>query len=134
MAFWVVLVSCLARITSLQRVQRVVRVGLGSPSAGDTAAVAQLASTIDSLLRLDMFVFRPICWKRALVLHRFLLLQGIDSRINFGLQRNANGGVKGHAWLERDGEPFLESAPQGYVVTFSLPAELAHAHRERSGS
>jgi hypothetical protein len=132
MALWVILVSFLARRTSLRRVQRIAATRLRSAAAGDPGAAARLAGTIDSLLRLDIFVFRPSCWKRALVLHRFLLLNGIESRINFGLQRNRDGTVKGHAWLERDGRPFLEDASDGYVVTFSLPANLAHAHPERS--
>ena len=81
---------------------------------------ARLARAIDRLLRLDVFVYRRSCWRRALVLHRFLALHGIDSRVNFGLKRTT-GELQGHAWLERDGQPFLEDDAGAYVVTFSLP-------------
>jgi hypothetical protein len=59
------------------------------------------------------------------VLHRFLALHGIESRITFGVQKRADGTLNGHAWLERDGRPFLEDAAGAYVVTFSLPRPSA---------
>lgn len=128
MALWVVLVSILARVTSLPRAQRIASVRVRRSSAGRFHEPAQLARTIDALLRLDAWVFRPICWKRALVLHRFLALNGVDSRINFGVQKDAGGPVRGHAWLEREGRPFLEEDAGGYVVTFSLPHEPSAGH------
>lgn len=121
MALWVVVVSIVARITSLPRAQRIASARIRSTCAQPSETPAQLARTIDTLLRLDLFVFRPSCWKRALVLHRFLALNGIESRINFGLQRNEGGTVSGHAWLEYQGRPFLENQAGSYVVTFSLP-------------
>src|SRR4030095_4625745 len=93
---------------------------------------AHLARTLDTLLGLDLFVFRRSCWKRAMVLHRFLALHGIESRINFGVQKQTAGGpLQGHAWLERDGQPFLEDGPTAYVVTFSLPRPPAGAPGSR---
>lgn len=121
MALWVVLVSILARITSLPRTQQLTSARLRPVSLGRPDTPARLARMVDAILCLDLFVFRRCCWKRALVLHRFLAMNGIDSRINFGVQRGEDGGMKGHAWLERDGEPFLEDHAGGYTVTFSLP-------------
>jgi Transglutaminase-like superfamily len=124
---WVVLVSFLARATALPRAQRIISVRL-RPCRDDADEVAaRLARSIDALLRLDLPIFRRSCWKRAMVLHRFLALHGIDSRINFGVQKPSSGAtaVEGHAWLERDGLPFLEETPSTYVVTFSLPLPAA---------
>jgi transglutaminase superfamily protein len=131
MALWVVLVSVLARLTSLPRAHQITSLKFRSPSAVDRdETAAQLARTLDSLLGLDLFVFRRSCWKRAMVLHRFLALNGIESRINFGLQKRADGTVQGHAWLERQGRPLLEEEDAGtYVVTFSLPRTLAAPQR-----
>ena len=115
MALWVVLVSCLARLMPLPRAHRFVSTRVrAAPAAG----------AVDRVLRLDVFMFKRSCWRRALVLHRFLALHGIESRINFGLKRTG-GELQGHAWLERDGRPFLEHDAGAYLVTFSLPRKPA---------
>lgn len=124
MSLWVILVSLLARLLPLPRVQQLIAGRLRPVSAAEGAPTPeQLARTIDRLLRLDFFVFRRSCWKRALVLHRFLAFQGIESRIMFGVQAGATGPVRGHAWLEHQGRPLLETDanPGTYIVTFTLP-------------
>jgi Transglutaminase-like superfamily len=123
MALWVVLVSVVARVAPLPEAQRIASVRLRPRGGADRdQTAAHLARTLDTLLGLDVFVLRRSCWKRAMVLHRFLALNGIESRINFGVQKHAPGEpLRGHAWLERDGRAFLEDAPGTYVVTFSLP-------------
>ena len=121
MALWVVLASLLARLMPLPLAHRLVSTRVRTGPHGPSADVpARLARAIDRLLRLDVFMYRRSCWRRALVLHRFLALHGIDSRVNFGLKRTT-GELQGHAWLERDGQPFLEDDAGAYVVTFSLP-------------
>lgn len=124
MAAWIVAVSILARITSLPRVQRIVswrlRARAGAPH--DDEYAEHLAMTVDRLLRLDLWMFQRCCWKRALVLHRFLALRGIDSRVTFGVRKDADGMMHGHAWLEHEGQPLLEHDAARYVVTFSLPS------------
>ena len=77
---------------------------------------------MDQLLSIDISLFRPICWKRAAVLHRYLSRHGIRTRIIFGVRNDAEGKVAGHAWLEADGEPILESTPPDYVVTYRFPS------------
>jgi hypothetical protein len=125
MALWVVLASILARLMPLPLAHRFVATRVRAArrqSSSDTAA--RLAQAIDRVLRLDVLMFKRSCWRRALVLHRFLALHGIESRINFGL-KTTGGELQGHAWLERDGQPFLEDDATGYVVTFSLPRQPA---------
>ena len=57
-----------------------------------------------------------------MVLQRFLRRIGIDSRVSFGVRRDPDGALVGHAWLERGGRPYLEVENAGaYVATFSLP-------------
>jgi hypothetical protein len=134
MALWVILVSFLARIMPLPRAQQLASVNVQSIAEADSAAtLARLARTIDSLLGLDFFVFRRSCWKRALVLHRFLALHGIESRINFGVRKETAGAVLGHAWLEHQGRPLLEDDAGSYVVTFSLPRKSAAWESCRKG-
>jgi hypothetical protein len=132
MASWVVLISVLARVTSLPRAQRIASIGIRSRSA-DRAPVtpARLGAAIDSVLGIDLFVFRKSCWKRAMVLQRFLALNGIESRLYFGVQQTADGTVTGHAWLEYQGRRLLERDTGTYIVTFALPLQEATG-RERS--
>lgn len=85
-------------------------------------AVQRLARTIDLLLSADVLHFKPICWKRAAVLHRYLKRNGISTRIIFGVRNESGGKVAGHAWLEAAGEPILEKTPPEYVVTYRFPS------------
>lgn len=134
MAFWVVLISVLARLTSLPRAQRIASFGLRSTSAaGVSVTPAELGRAIDSVLGIDLFVFRRSCWKRAMVLQRFLSLNGIESRLNFGVQKAIDGTVNGHAWLEHQGRALLESDAGAYVVTFSLPLQGATGSDRSAG-
>lgn len=88
----------------------------------DPVVQQRLARAIDLLLSADVFHFRPICWKRAAVLHRYLSHNGLSTRIIFGVRNEAGGKVAGHAWLEAAGEPILESSPPEYVVTYRFPS------------
>ena len=83
----------------------------------------RLASSIDLLLSADFLFFKPICWKRAAVLRRYLSRNGFATRILFGVRNEADGKVAGHAWLEANGKPILEKSPPEYIVTYSFPSE-----------
>ena len=133
MALWVVLISALARVTSLSRAQWMATRGTGRRSGRRSATPAELGAAIDSVLGMELFVFRRSCWKRAMVLQRFLLLEGIDAKVNFGVQRGADGTVLGHAWLEHDGRALLEREAGSYVVTFTLPLTAASGSERSAG-
>lgn len=133
MAGWILVISVLARLTSLPRAQRLASAGVRPRPAGRASFTpAELAQAIDSVLSLDLFVFRRSCWKRAMVLQRFLSRDGIESRINFGLQKTGDGTITGHAWLEHDGRTILERDSGTYVVTFTLPREEARGRARRA--
>ena len=83
----------------------------------------RLARSIDQVLSIDLLIFKPICWKRAAILHRYLALHGMTSKIVFGVRNESEGNVTGHAWLETDAGPILESTPPDYVVTFRFPSD-----------
>ena len=126
MAFWVALISVAARTASLPRAHRIasfrLRSGLRSQS-GASVTPEQLGAAIDSVLGIDLFVFRRSCWKRAMVLQRFLSLNGVETDLKFGIQKGTDGAVNGHAWLEYQGQRLLERDAGTYVVTFTLPLE-----------
>ncbi|HJP94419.1 MAG TPA: lasso peptide biosynthesis B2 protein [Pyrinomonadaceae bacterium] len=118
MALWVVVLSVTARCYSLPRALQIVA---RTKNRKGVTSQNDLARAIDLLLSADVFIFRPICWKRAAVLHRYLSLNGIATRIIFGVRNETDGKVSGHAWLEANGLPILERTPPEYVVTYSFP-------------
>src|SRR5689334_11852118 len=119
MAWWVAVLSVTARCYSLPRALQIVA-GNQNKTSRNEKTEDELARAIDLLLSADVLMFKPICWKRAAVLHRYLSRNGIRTRIIFGV-RNESGKVDGHAWLEADGQPILETTPPNYVVTYSFP-------------
>src|SRR5215510_3578995 len=120
MGWWVVVVSVTARCYSLPRALAIVAGDENSRHPSPTTQ-GELARLIDLLLSADVFMFKPICWKRAAVLHRYLLRNGTPTRIMFGVRNEADGKVAGHAWLEENGRPILETVPLEYVITYSFP-------------
>jgi hypothetical protein len=119
MAWWVAVLSIAARFYPLPRALQIVA-GNGKAAGGNSNA-DDLARAIDLLLATDFLIFTPVCWKRAAVLHRYLSRSGIPTRIIFGVRNETDGKVAGHAWLEREGYPILESTAPEYVVTYSFP-------------
>lgn len=124
MAAWVVVLSLLIRVMPLPRIMRLItprtkpRARLTNPAH----VQARLARLLDLLLGTNLWVFTRTCWKRAPVLHRYLALNGIETRIVFGVRREGEGVLNGHAWLEAGGQPLLETTPPEYTVTYSFPA------------
>lgn len=70
MAWWVTVLSMVARLYSLPRALDIVA---GKGKVGRTGSTeSELVRAIDLLLATDFLIFKPICWKRAAVLHRYL--------------------------------------------------------------
>jgi chloramphenicol 3-O-phosphotransferase len=120
MAWWVVVLSAMARFYSLPRALEIVA-GNQNRRSDATLNREELARAIDLLLSADVLMFTPVCWKRAAVLHRYLSRNGTPTKIIFGVRNESGGKVDGHAWLEADGQPILEKDPPNYVVTYSFP-------------
>jgi len=121
MAWWVAVLSFAARCYSLPRALQIVAGDMTRKKPLRDANQEQLARAIDLLLSANVLVFKPDCWKRAAVLRRYLLRNGITTRIVFGVRNDNSGKVDGHAWLEAEGRPILENSPPEYVVTYSFP-------------
>lgn len=122
MALWVVALSIFVRVMPLPRALKLVATRTRASRARNSeAAQERLAQILDSVLALDFWVFTPTCWKRAPVLQRYLALEGVETRIIFGVRRRGDDALSGHAWLERCGKPFLEANAPDYIVTYSFP-------------
>jgi hypothetical protein len=120
MGSWVIVLSLLARVCALSRVLELI--ALRHAVAGKRPlSPMQLAQLLDRMLRRNWWVFTPTCWKRAIILQRYLALNGIATHIVFGVRRAGERALDGHSWLEVDGQPFLEAQPPDYLVTYSFP-------------
>ena len=122
MSAWVVILSGLVKVCSLPRALRFVSTKVRPEHTGKPRDREELSTAIDSVLGMNFFVFKPNCWKRATVLHRYLALAGVKTTIVFGLRKETGGELKGHAWLEAAGQPILESALPVYKVTYTFPS------------
>ena len=127
MAWWIIVLSIAARRYPLPRALEIVAgrqsdQGPDRPVAAHPGDPKRLARAIDLLLSMDVWMFKPICWKRAAVLHRYLLRNGTPTRIIFGVRNDSAGKVTGHAWLESEGQPILETTPPEYVTTYRFPS------------
>lgn len=123
MAAWVSILSLLVKFQPLPRALQMVSVRPPRDSHDPSIETERrLARAIDLLLGTDLLIFKPICWKRAAILHRYLALHGIATRIVFGIRKAADGSVDGHAWLEIAGKPILETTVPNYKVTYSFPS------------
>jgi len=87
-----------------------------------TTGGQELATAVDAVLGMNRFVFRPVCWKRAILLRKLLAEQGQPSAVVFGL-RKVSGKLTGHAWLESNGSPIYEAETPDYTVTYRFPSE-----------
>jgi transglutaminase superfamily protein len=123
MAAWVSILSLLVKFQPLPRALQMVSVRVqGDCQDQSIETERKLARAIDLLLGTDLLIFKPSCWKRAAILHRYLALHGIATRIVFGMRKAADGEVDGHAWLEIGGKPILETAVPSYKVTYAFPS------------
>ena len=123
MSAWVVVLSVAVRLFPLPRALRLVSTGTRKSSGAPREETQKrLAAAVDLVLKSELLAFKPICWKRAAVLHRFLALEGIRTQILFGMSKEPNGSLSGHAWLESNGEVILESTPPRHIVTYRFPS------------
>jgi hypothetical protein len=138
MGWWVAILSAAVKLVSLPRALRLVS---GSPTHSSSRPEEQqdLASAIDALLSLKVLFLKPICWKRAAILHRYLGQRGVVTTINFGLRKGSAGPLSGHAWLETEGRPIFETEVPDYAVTYVYPSaapfviELASLAKTKTG-
>lgn len=120
MSAWIVLVSIAARLVPLPTMLRLAETRRRwAPRA--LLPAEEIARRIDRVFHAGV-VKDGSCWKRAAVLRRYLLLNGIETEVVFGVRKQGTGELAGHAWLEREGTPFLEREEPQYVVTFRHPA------------
>ncbi|MFN2529856.1 MAG: lasso peptide biosynthesis B2 protein [Pyrinomonadaceae bacterium] len=122
-AWWVTVFSAATRVCCLpSALQLIAASNRNSLQTLDSIVQKRLGHAVDLLLAIDVLWFNPICWKRAALLHRYLRLNGLDTQIVFGVRNEKDAVLSGHAWLEVNREPLLESFRPDYVVTYRFPS------------
>lgn len=116
-------VSAAARLLPLPRAFALLSPPLATMGSLDEG-IGRIVNALDVLLAAQVPFIHPQCWRRAALLHRFLRRAGVDTIIVFGVRTEGGETVKAHAWIERDGQPFAESAPTtGYRRVFQFPGD-----------
>ena len=103
----VAVVPPLLHVWSLHRIASRLDVKRSTAQAPDPEAVAQ---EVDRWLTHLPWPWRSTCLKRAGVLYALLRRGGVDVGLHIGIRRDEHGALAAHAWLIRDGSPYLESA------------------------
>jgi hypothetical protein len=120
-SMWTLVLCAGVRVLSLPAALRLITVQTEDNPGPDTGD-EEIVTAVDAVLRIKRFVFTPICWKRAALLHHFLGLRGCATTIIFGLRKDPAGELTGHAWLEKDGRPIFEPEHPNYVATYKFPS------------
>ena len=100
------------------------RLGRGRPRPAGAPPVQDLAEWVDRLLRRLPPPWRWTCLKRAAVLYALLRKAGVELELRIGVRRDPAGSLAGHAWLVREGHPFLEQGDEhlgAFQVIASFP-------------
>jgi hypothetical protein len=102
------------------------RIASAAGSEDDSRGPGEILRCVESALSVGAPLLRPGCLTRGLTLYYFLRRAGVDVTLRFGARRRDGELIAeaGHCWLEKGGEPFLESGnPYQYSVPiYSLPA------------
>jgi hypothetical protein len=116
----------LVSLVSLVRIAALTETLRGAPRrAPDDAA---LSSFVEAVLRRLPPPWRYTCLRRSVVLFHLLRRAGRPVELHIGVRKDAGGAVSAHAWLARDGVPYLEADP-AHCAAF---AEIARFPTPRS--
>lgn len=80
------------------------------PAMASSIDPAELAAWVDRLLYALPGPWRHTCLKRAAILYHLLRRAGLPVELCIGVRREPAGPLTAHAWLIREGAPYLERA------------------------
>jgi transglutaminase superfamily protein len=87
---------------------------------------ASAAAWIDAVLRHLPWPWHHTCLKRSAVLYHLLRRDGAPVELQLGVRRTPGGPLAAHAWLVRDGMPYLEEEPE-HIAGFTPLARFPEA-------
>jgi len=99
----------LLSVVSLERIVRAA--GTGPAGAGAVPDDAVLAAYVSQVLYRLPPPWRHTCLRRGVVLYWLLRRSGRPVELRIGVRREAGAALAAHAWLMKDGAPYLEPDP-----------------------
>jgi hypothetical protein len=94
-------------------------------SKKNDARLRKAARYVDAICAWLPYLGSESCVARSLTLYRVARSTGHQAVWSCGVRKTEAGALDGHAWIELDGEPYLE--PDGraadYAVTFRYPED-----------
>jgi hypothetical protein len=110
-AVWTAVIPPLLSCVSFQWLAR--RLGRLQPTSPDSIGVSDLAlaALVDRILRRLPGPWRHTCLRRSAVLYHLLRRAGRPVELWVGVRHDSAGALAAHAWLVRDGKPYLERQP-----------------------
>lgn len=90
--------------------------------------IDDLAGEVDAWQRRLPWPWRFTCLKRATILYALLKRSGVDVQLHIGVRREPDRTIAAHAWLMRNGRPYLEpsgSAFGTFQVITAFPDTLS---------
>ena len=94
------------------------------PGPDPTVDDPALADWIDRFLNRLPPPWKRTCLRRALVLHYLLHRAGRPAELRIGVRRDEHDELAAHAWLMRNGEPYLENGAER-IETFQVLTTLS---------
>ncbi len=85
--------------------------------------IDRIVNYTDFILGRGIWIYRPNCLKRSLILYHFLNKQGCDIQLCLGV-RKIQEKLLGHAWLVRHGQVYLEH-PSIDVSTYTITCSFS---------
>jgi hypothetical protein len=130
---FVSILPVLLRVCSLPRLLR--WCALGAPRPPDDAA--PVTACVERVLARHPATSRSFCLKRSLALYRFLGGPTADIQVCIGVRYGEAAGpgtpsqrrLQGHAWLLRNGVPYLERSDpyaERFRETYRHPSRVSH--------
>lgn len=115
----------LVSIVSLARISALAErtPGRGRSAAPDEAALSEY---VGQVLRRLPPPWRYTCLRRSVVLYYLLRRAGRPVALHIGVRKDGGGALAAHAWLVKDGVPYLEPDP-AHSATFAEIARFPSA-------
>lgn len=88
-----------------------------------------LVDEVDAWLTRLPWPWRSTCLKRASILYALLRRSGEDIALHIGVKRETDKSFAAHAWLVRNGQPYLEPSATGFAsfqVITAFPEGVTH--------
>lgn len=112
---WLLPFSSLVQL--VERLSRPARLGAHRDSQTEEVA--------NAVRRVASYVPAATCLTQALALSLLLSRRGETSRIKIGIARDADGGLKSHAWVEQDGRVLI--GDNGELSSYATMVSLDRA-------